>query len=105
MLNIFSISFNPSFPYVPERMNDKGTKPSVTDFSDTRTELTTVCTVMLASTQHPVRYLVMGCLDLTAESKENQCSPFGAGEQSVQSLHIFEYKPEEKGCGKGNHRW
>lgn len=78
-------------------MNEKGTKRPLSQTSVTPGLILLWFAVMLASTQHPVRYLVMGCLDLTAESKENQCSPFGAGEQAVQSLHIFEYKPEEKG--------
>lgn len=51
---------------------------------------------MPASAQHPVRYLVMDCLDFAAESKKNYCPLFGAGEQFVQSLHTFQYKLEEK---------
>lgn len=104
MLNTFTISFNSSsLMTLWERMRawlHTGTETSVTDFGDTRIELTAVAIFMLASTQCPVRYLVMDCLDFAAENKKNYCSLFGAGEQFVQSLHLWVYTWRKKDDGK-----
>lgn len=77
-----------------------GAKTPVTDFRNTRIELTVVCILTLASTECPVRYLVWDCLDFAAESKKNYSSLFGAEEQFDQSLRLWIYTWRKKDDGK-----